>query len=157
MAPFVDLNLAQDVSLTMCTDILVNMLKKEKKKAADAIQQLHTIGLGTPGSHQVALQSASASHTHLVETYNGRHSLSAGDRVNVAAGDVQNARRENDAVEATKVKICEFTRSLHFVCACVRACVRACLSVCVREGVCACEHVSVCECTCVYVHACVFV
>ncbi|KAK2187568.1 hypothetical protein NP493_161g00027 [Ridgeia piscesae] len=94
-----------DRSSKAFTDILVNMLKKEKKKAADAIQQLHTIGLGTPGSHQVALQSASASHTHQVETYNGRHSLSAGDRVNVAAGDVQNARRENDAVEATKVKI----------------------------------------------------
>ena len=81
----------------------MNMLKKEKKKASDAVQQLNTIGLGTPGSHQVALQCPGTSQSHPVEMHNGRHSLSAGDRVNGAGGDMESVR-----VQATKAKICKF-------------------------------------------------
>lgn len=81
----------------------MNMLKKEKKKASDAVQQLNTIGLGTPGSHQMALQCPGRSQSHPVEKHNGRNSLSAGDRVNGAGGDMESVR-----VQATKAKICKF-------------------------------------------------
>ena len=89
----------------MRADILVNMLKNEKKKAANAIQQLNS--LGTPGNQQMALQSSGSSRNHQVGTPNGRLSLSAGDRANGAGENVRSSYVANERLDATKANICK--------------------------------------------------
>ena len=91
----------------MRADILVNMLKNEKKKAANAIQQLNTLSIGAPDSHQMALQSSSSSRNHQVGTPNGRLSLSAGDRANGAGENVRSSYVANERLDATKANICK--------------------------------------------------
>ena len=114
-----DIKVSLIISLTRrCADILVNMLKNEKKKAANAIQQLNSLGLGTPGGQQMALQSSGSSRNHQVGTPNGRHSLSAGDRANGAGEDVRNSYVANERLEATKTNICKFI--VYYLLSCYR-------------------------------------